>query len=216
MKIKYLGLLSCLLICSCDLLKDENYYNVNKDDIREYTNEDFVIRINSVFAEYVIENVSSKPVDEFDSLTTKGYMYFSLWIGNIKSNENINVKAISNFRFYDDNGDILFEKEQVVNDFFNKKYTVHKSYEVYDETCKSNKCFEYSYYNIYPECKLDVNHELTFFNQTMRGEVTFSLLKEDGSYYHIPLRTSINITYIDGITYVEDFSPWYEVEVYKK
>ena len=212
MKIKYLGLLSCLLICSCDLIRDENYYNVNKDDIREYSNEEFAIRINHIFAEYVIENVSVKSVDEFDPLTTNGYMSFSLRIGNIKSNENVKVKAISNFRFYDANGDILLEKEQVVNDFFAKKYTLQKSYEVYDETCKSSKCFEYYYYHVQPECELEIHQELSFFNQSMRGEITFSLLNEDESYYHTPLRADTNISYTDGITYVEDFSPWYEVK----
>ena len=211
MKIKYLGLLSCLLICSCDLIRDENYYNVNKDDKKEYTTKDFSISHHYAFVR-VVDSIFGYPAPQFNSSVDEGYFTLNFYIGNIKSNENVKVKAISNFRFYDANGDILLEKEQVVNDFFAKKYTLQKSYEVYDETCKSSKCFEYYYYHVQPECELEIHQELSFFNQSMRGEITFSLLNEDGSYYHTPLRADTNISYTDGITYVEDFSPWYEVK----
>ena len=86
-----------------------------------------------------------------------------------------------------------------------------KSHGVSSDTCNGPACFQYDYHLV-PNGQLKIDKPFYFFNQSMKIEVTFSLLNEDGSYYHTPLRADTNISYTDGITYVEDFSPWYEVK----
>ena len=118
MKIKYLGLLSCLLICSCNLIRDENYYNVNKDDIREYSNEEFAINIRYVLIFDHNESLDKSP-KSFDPLRDEGFMYLTFGIGNIRSKEDVNVKAVSKIKMLDESRNIIFEKKNIIDDFFN-------------------------------------------------------------------------------------------------